>query len=109
MRDQSLHAYQTRYWLHLAPGEGSYGQLVRRYGADGAADVVRRLRCVWISHIHADHHAGLPRLLALRQRILGDAAPPLPVRVAASFAHIKAFDLCHRSEITDQSSVCCCC
>ena len=65
-------------------GEGSYGQLVRRYGAEGAADVVRRLQCVWISHIHADHHAGLPRLLALRQRLLGDAAPPLPVRVTVS-------------------------
>ena len=62
-------------------GEGSYGQLVRRYGAEGAADVVRRLRCVWISHIHADHHAGLPRLLALRHQLLGDVAPPLPVIV----------------------------
>ena len=70
----------TKEWLdELRAGEGSYGQLVRRYGAEGAADVVRRLRCVWISHIHADHHAGLPRLLALRQRLLGDAAPPLPV------------------------------
>ena len=65
-------------------GEGSYGQLVRRYGAEGAAGVIRRLRCVWISHIHADHHAGLPRLLALRQQLLGDAVPPLPVRHGVS-------------------------
>ena len=61
-------------------GEGSYGQLVRRYGTEGAARVVANLRCVWISHIHADHHAGLPRLLAVRQRLLGPDAPPLPVR-----------------------------
>jgi hypothetical protein len=48
-----------------AAGEGSYGQLVRRFGAAGAAQVVSNLGAVWISHIHADHHAGLPRLLAV--------------------------------------------
>ena len=41
-------------------GEGSYGQLRRRYGT-AADDVIARLRCIWISHIHADHHAGLSR------------------------------------------------
>lgn len=46
-------------------GEGSFGQLVRRYGWEGARQVVAALECVWISHIHADHHAGLPRLLAV--------------------------------------------
>ena len=54
---------------------------MRRYGTEGAARVVASLRCVWISHIHADHHAGLPRLLAVRQRLLGPDAPPLPVRL----------------------------
>lgn len=41
-------------------GEGTYGQLVRRYGQEGALDVVANLGLIWISHIHADHHAGLP-------------------------------------------------
>ena len=41
-------------------GEGTYGQLKRKYGAQ-ADEVIRRLRLVWISHIHADHHAGLSR------------------------------------------------
>ena len=50
----------------IATGEGSYGQLVRRYGPQGAAKAVAELGAVWISHIHADHHAGLPRLLAVR-------------------------------------------
>lgn len=36
-------------------------------------------RCVWISHIHADHHAGLPRLLSVRQKYMGDAANPVLV------------------------------
>ena len=26
-------------------------------------DILRELRCVWVSHKHADHHAGLPALL----------------------------------------------
>jgi ribonuclease BN (tRNA processing enzyme) len=27
------------------------------------------LRLVWISHIHADHHAGLASILAARQEV----------------------------------------
>jgi len=46
--------------LLLDCGEGTYGQLVRRYGA-GADGVLAGLRLIWISHIHADHHAGLAR------------------------------------------------
>lgn len=41
-------------------GEGTYGQLSRRYGAATNA-IIAGLKCVWISHIHADHHAGLGR------------------------------------------------
>lgn len=60
-------------------GEGSLGQLHRRLGAAGAEDVLRRLALVWISHIHADHHVGLPALLAARTRLLGLDCPPLLV------------------------------
>lgn len=62
-----------------SPGEGSYGQLKRRFGAHAADDLVRALRCIWISHIHADHHVGLPALLAARTRLLGPDCPPLLV------------------------------
>ena len=31
---------------------------------------MRNLRCIWISHIHADHHTGLARILALRRDLL---------------------------------------
>ncbi|EGZ05716.1 hypothetical protein PHYSODRAFT_532801 [Phytophthora sojae] len=43
-------------------GEGTFGQLWRQFGSD----VTRRiggLRCIWISHNHADHHCGLVRVL----------------------------------------------
>lgn len=41
-----------------------------RFGIVGADDAVRGLRCIWISHIHADHHTGLARVLALRRDLL---------------------------------------
>ncbi|XP_057505289.1 tRNase Z TRZ3, mitochondrial [Actinidia eriantha] len=56
--------------LLLDCGEGTLGQLKRRFGIEGADDAVRGLRCIWISHIHADHHTGLARILALRRDLL---------------------------------------
>ncbi|KAF1882747.1 hypothetical protein Lal_00002928 [Lupinus albus] len=41
-----------------------------KYGINGADDAVRALHCIWISHIHADHHTGLARILALRRDLL---------------------------------------
>ncbi|GMH15986.1 hypothetical protein Nepgr_017827 [Nepenthes gracilis] len=51
-------------------GEGTLGQLKRRFGVEGADNAVRSLTCIWISHIHADHHTGLARVLALRRDLL---------------------------------------
>lgn len=51
-----------------------------RYGVSGADDVVRSLSCIWISHIHADHHTGLARILALRRDLL-KGVPHEPVLV----------------------------
>ncbi|CAN8321520.1 unnamed protein product [Cochlearia groenlandica] len=59
--------------LLLDCGEGTLGQLKRRYGLDGADEAVKKLKCIWISHIHADHHAGLARILALRSKLLKEA------------------------------------
>ena len=39
-------------------GEGTYGQMVRLWRG-GRRERLVRLRCVWISHIHADHHVGV--------------------------------------------------
>ena len=36
-------------------GEGTYGQLFRHYGRY-VDRVLLQLKCVFISHIHADHH-----------------------------------------------------
>ncbi|KAL8170576.1 hypothetical protein V2J09_022380 [Rumex salicifolius] len=61
-------------------GEGTLAQLKRRFGLEGADVAVRNLRCIWISHIHADHHTGLARILALR-RVLLKGTPREPLIV----------------------------
>lgn len=43
--------------LLLDAGEGTCGQIVRFYGK-GAADIFRKIKAVYISHLHADHHIG---------------------------------------------------
>ncbi|TYZ68173.1 hypothetical protein PybrP1_000976 [[Pythium] brassicae (nom. inval.)] len=49
-------------------GEGSYGQLHRYAGGDTrrVRELVGKLKCIWISHNHADHHLGAVRVLSLR-------------------------------------------
>ncbi|KAJ3703724.1 hypothetical protein LUZ61_007429 [Rhynchospora tenuis] len=60
--------------LLLDCGEGTLGQLKRRFGVKGADEAVKKLRFIWVSHIHADHHTGLVRILALRSHLLKDMA-----------------------------------
>ncbi|KAJ7558868.1 hypothetical protein O6H91_04G059400 [Diphasiastrum complanatum] len=56
--------------LLLDCGEGTYAQLKRRFGIEGADTIVENLKCIWVSHIHADHHSGLARILSVRAQIL---------------------------------------
>lgn len=60
----------SRGSLLLDCGEGTLAQLKRRFGVKGADDAIKSLKCIWISHIHADHHTGLARILALRCQLL---------------------------------------
>lgn len=62
-------------------GEGTYAQLKRRYGSKGADDVLLNLKCIWISHIHADHHSGLPRILSARNKLLQSPSASIPILV----------------------------
>jgi ribonuclease BN (tRNA processing enzyme) len=63
-------------------GEGASGALRRALGAAPAAAALAALRCVLISHRHADHLAGLPGVLwaahAAAQQAQAAAAAPLP-------------------------------
>ena len=64
----------NRGYILLDAGEGHWGQLVRKYGADPLSSsniwqVLRELRCIFISHIHGDHHIGLSKVLTMRQQV----------------------------------------
>lgn len=56
-------------------GEGTWGQMVRHFGPDafsnqgGVNDVLRDLKCIFVSHIHGDHHMGLAKILARRRAV----------------------------------------
>lgn len=49
-------------------GEASYGQLVRYFGPVNRASVLEKLKAIYISHLHADHHIGLIGILKARLR-----------------------------------------
>ncbi|KFG81572.1 putative tRNA processing endoribonuclease Trz1 [Metarhizium anisopliae] len=44
-------------------GEGTLGQIRRAFDAEETADVLRNLKCIVISHVHADHHMGTASLI----------------------------------------------
>ncbi|KAI8435659.1 hypothetical protein MSG28_003922 [Choristoneura fumiferana] len=47
-------------------GEGTFGQMVRFYGPRKVNEVLRTLKAIYISHLHADHHIGLIGVLQAR-------------------------------------------
>jgi ribonuclease BN (tRNA processing enzyme) len=68
-----LHAEGFR--LLMDAGEGTFGNLSRQFGHQGAIGELRALDAIWISHHHSDHTSGLWRLLCER----GPDAPLIPV------------------------------
>ncbi|KAH9618548.1 hypothetical protein KSS87_006548 [Heliosperma pusillum] len=87
-------------------GEGTLGQLKRRFGVEGADDAVRNLRCIWISHIHADHHTGLARILALRRDLLKDV-PHEPLLVVGPGQLMRFLNAYQRLEELDMQFLDC--
>ncbi|KAI3866557.1 hypothetical protein MKW92_051998 [Papaver armeniacum] len=62
-------------FINLSPTESLYllrifiELIMNRFGVMGAM-MLSGLKCIWISHIHADHHTGLASILAHRCRLL---------------------------------------
>ncbi|EGO29330.1 hypothetical protein SERLADRAFT_412876 [Serpula lacrymans var. lacrymans S7.9] len=67
----------------LDAGEGTWGQLARHFGISdtpyNVSQALRDLKCIFISHIHGDHHIGLAKILAMRQSLSPPADSPLYV------------------------------
>ncbi|KAI0058634.1 hypothetical protein BV25DRAFT_1212589 [Artomyces pyxidatus] len=68
--------------LLLDAGEGTWGQLARYFGTDESQpsnvwEALRELKCIFISHGHADHHAGVAKILAMRRQLNPPPTTPL--------------------------------
>jgi len=49
-------------------GEDAYGQLYRFYGKEKAEQVLRNVKAIFVSHMHADHFLGLFTLIKERKK-----------------------------------------
>ncbi|EGG24069.1 hypothetical protein DFA_06207 [Cavenderia fasciculata] len=50
-------------------GEGTLAQITRFYGREQVKDILFNLRLIWVSHMHADHHLGIPSILEKREKL----------------------------------------
>ena len=57
-------------FIILDCGEGSISQMVRLFGETRSREILRNLKCVYISHMHADHHLGLINIVQYRDEEL---------------------------------------
>ncbi|KAI0264706.1 hypothetical protein BC834DRAFT_882205 [Gloeopeniophorella convolvens] len=83
-RNVSGHLVQIPDWgnVLLDAGEGTWGQMTRCFGMDPANPsnvwhALRGLKCVFVSHAHADHHIGLAKILAMRKKLDPPPSEPL--------------------------------
>lgn len=72
-RNQSGTYINIRGWggVLLDAGEGCLGQLARHFGPQ-LDEAMAELKVVFISHMHADHHLGLLRIILHRQKLVRD-------------------------------------
>ncbi|KAJ7460807.1 hypothetical protein FB451DRAFT_1270389 [Mycena latifolia] len=61
----------------LDAGEGTLGQLTRQFGTPGVSDVVRDLRCIFLSGRRWCSVSGVEAILAMRQQLDPPATEPL--------------------------------
>ena len=59
-------------------GENTLGQLQRAFKPQGLREVLKNLRMIWISHLHADHHLGTVSLIKAWHAVVHGAASKTP-------------------------------
>jgi ribonuclease Z len=66
--------------LILDCGEGTAGQMVKLFGLEKCEQVLRTLKGIYASHLHADHHIGMAGVILARAEAfkkIGLEAPKL--------------------------------
>ncbi|GAA5824883.1 hypothetical protein JCM11251_005379 [Rhodosporidiobolus azoricus] len=73
-------------YILLDAGEGTWGQIARRFGQGDEArnepskdDVLRGIKFLFISHLHQDHHAGVATILRKRAQLNPPPRDPLTI------------------------------
>ncbi|KAJ4373378.1 hypothetical protein N0V83_003673 [Neocucurbitaria cava] len=56
-------------------GENTLGQLARVFPLEELVDVLKNLRMIWISHLHADHHLGTASVIRAWYHIVHGGVP----------------------------------
>ncbi|KAF2650634.1 hypothetical protein K491DRAFT_682815 [Lophiostoma macrostomum CBS 122681] len=60
-------------------GENTLGQLQRVFTPEEMLEVIRNLRMIWISHLHADHHLGTASVIKTWYKVVHNSVPlPTP-------------------------------
>ncbi|KAF9466199.1 beta-lactamase-like protein [Collybia nuda] len=99
-RNVSSTLIQIPNWgnILLDAGEGTWGQLVRQFGLDdnptspNVWDTLRNMKCIFVSHIHGDHHMGLAKILAKRRMLDPPPSEPLYlVTIRAVHLYLREF------------------
>ncbi|KAI8843421.1 beta-lactamase-like protein [Chytriomyces cf. hyalinus JEL632] len=70
-------------------GEGTLGQLYRHYGRDKLDDELRMVKCIFISHLHADHHLGVVNILKRIHELQTEVSNASPVCVVGPLLYLR--------------------
>ncbi|XP_018366735.1 PREDICTED: ribonuclease Z, mitochondrial isoform X1 [Trachymyrmex cornetzi] len=90
-------------------GEGTFGQIVKIYGRSEAHNILKTIKGVYISHMHADHHIGLIGLLKARRKVTEDPLyllAPGHINVWLHMYHTRFEPILHRMTLIKNNEFC---
>lgn len=90
----------------LDAGENTLGQLKRVYPHDVLDEIMKELRVIWISHMHADHHLGTVSVIREWYKAVHGSQPaPIVNSADASFDATAAFSKQDRLSVISEPAM----